>query len=61
MAKRKSDDTLTDAERERRATDAIRRALTTPYKPQSKLVGKTPRARAQKRKARSSPKSRGSA
>jgi hypothetical protein len=29
-----------DEEAERRATDALRRAMTTPYKPQSELVGK---------------------
>lgn len=45
----------TDEEAERRATDALRRALTTPYKPQSKLVGKTPRAKARKRQAAKGP------
>jgi hypothetical protein len=51
-------DQYSDEEAERRATDALRRALTTPHKPQSKLVGKTPRAKARKRQAaKGSPKS----
>ncbi len=29
-----------EEETERRATEALRRALTTPYKPQSEMVGK---------------------
>jgi hypothetical protein len=58
MRQRASEDQYSDAETERRATDALRRALTTPYKPQSKLVGKTPRAKARKRQAaKDSPKS----
>jgi hypothetical protein len=40
MAK-KPDDQRSDSEADRIATDALRRALTTPYKPQSALVGKT--------------------
>jgi hypothetical protein len=32
-----------DEEAERRATDALRRTLTTPYKPQKDMVGKTGR------------------
>jgi hypothetical protein len=36
----KSDAMYSDEEAERRATDALRRALTTPYKPQRELVGK---------------------
>jgi hypothetical protein len=39
MAK-KSKEELSDEEAERRATDALRRALATPYKPQSEMVGK---------------------
>lgn len=39
--KRAANDQLSDAEAERRATDALRRALTTPYKPQSEMkIGK---------------------
>jgi hypothetical protein len=39
--KAKTDDTpYSDGDAERRATEALRRALTTPYKPQSELVGK---------------------
>ena len=34
MAKKRTDDAVSDAEAERRATDALRRALATPYKPQ---------------------------
>jgi len=47
-------------EAERRAADALRRALNTPYKPQRDLVGTTERAKAQarKRKAKSSPKAK---
>lgn len=47
-----------DAEAQRRAFDALRHALNTPYKPQRDLVGTTDRAKAQasKRKAKSSPK-----
>lgn len=49
---------FSDQEVERRATEALRCALTTPYKPQSNLVGKTKRARARKRKLKGLPKSR---
>jgi len=34
MAKKPDDDQLSDKEAEQRATDALRRALTTPYKSQ---------------------------
>jgi hypothetical protein len=34
-------DQYDDDETERRATQALRRALTTPYKPQKEMVGKT--------------------
>jgi hypothetical protein len=44
MAKRA--DEYSDADIERRARSAIRRAFEMPYKPQKELVGKTPRARA---------------
>ena len=38
---RKSADEFSDKETKRRATEALRRALTTPYKPQKEIVGKT--------------------
>lgn len=57
MAK-KPDDELTDAEIERRATEALRRALATPHKPQRELVGKTGRPSPRMRKVKGSPKSR---
>jgi hypothetical protein len=34
------DDLYSDEEAERRATEALRRSLTAPYKPQRELVGK---------------------
>jgi hypothetical protein len=43
MPKRPKDELIDDREAERRATDALRRALTTPYKPQSEMVGKVGR------------------
>ena len=46
----KEADQFTDEEAARRAENALRHALTTPYKPQRELVGKTPRARAMARK-----------
>jgi hypothetical protein len=56
----KTDDQYSDEETERRATEALRRALTTPAKPQKELVGKTERAKKAKRKrsVKSSPKAR---
>lgn len=39
----KDPNTYSEKEAERRATDALRRALTTPYKPQSDMVGKVGR------------------
>lgn len=39
----KNNDQYSDKETERRATDALRRALTTPYKPQGEMVGKVGR------------------
>jgi len=38
-------DEYSDRETERRATDALRRALTTPYKPQRDMVGKVGRSK----------------
>jgi hypothetical protein len=37
----KNRENYTSAEAERRATEALRRALSTPYKPQRSMVGKT--------------------
>jgi hypothetical protein len=48
-----------DEEAARRATDALRRALTTPYKPQRELVGKRRWVISKdKRKPKSAPKAR---
>jgi hypothetical protein len=53
-----ADDQYSEEETERRAREAIRRSFEMPYKPQKELVGRTPRARARKRKAaKGSPKS----
>jgi hypothetical protein len=43
----------TDAEAERRATDALRRALTTPYKPQREMIGKKDRPSPKQKQAAS--------
>jgi hypothetical protein len=43
-------DSYSDKETKQRATDALRRALTTPYKPQSDMVGKVGRKAAAKSK-----------
>jgi hypothetical protein len=60
MRDRGSDDQYSDEETERRATEALRRALTTPPKPQKELVGKTERAKKARRKrsVKSAPKAR---
>jgi hypothetical protein len=51
-----SDDKFAPEETERRAREAIRRSFKMPYKPHKDLVGKTPRARAiRKRKAAKGP------
>lgn len=51
MAKKPSDDSISDQEAEERANAALRRALRTPYKPQSELkLGKKPPKKPQKRK-----------
>ena len=44
------DDTYSDEETERRATQALRHALSTPYKPQREMVGKTKAAEKPARK-----------
>lgn len=48
--RQQDDDQYSDKEAERRAREAIRRSFQMPYKPQSTLVGKTPRAKAMARK-----------
>lgn len=58
MPDRAKDEQYSDKESERRATAALRRALTTPYTPQSKLVGKVGRNAPKKRVKTSTPKSR---
>jgi hypothetical protein len=52
-AKRRQDNEYSDQEAERRAREAIKRSFEIPYKPQSTLVGKTPRAKAMARKRKS--------
>jgi hypothetical protein len=55
--KRNLADEFSEEEAERRATDALRRALTTPYKPQRELVGKKRRVLSRgKRGPKSAPK-----
>jgi hypothetical protein len=54
MGAKRSDESYSDQEAERRTTDALRRALTTPYKPQSDMVGKV--GRVAKQKATKTPK-----
>jgi hypothetical protein len=54
-----NDDQYSDEETERRATEALRRALTTPPKPQREMVGKVGRPRTRrKRPVKSDPKAR---
>ena len=43
MNKKEPEELYSDKEAERRATEALRRALTTPYKPQQSMVGKVGR------------------
>jgi hypothetical protein len=53
------DDQYSDEETERRATEALRRALMTPPKPQKEMVGKVGRLRTKrKRPVKSDPKAR---
>jgi hypothetical protein len=49
----KSDQIFSDAEAERRATAALRRALTTPYKPQRDMIGRVGRSPKRKTKTKS--------
>lgn len=56
--KPKAEDQYTDDEAQRRARETIRHSFALPYKPHKALVGKTPRAKARKRKgAKGFPKS----
>ncbi len=58
---RKPDIAYSDEEAERRATEALRRALTTPYKPQRELVGVKKRAPPKgKKRPKNAPKARAS-
>jgi hypothetical protein len=57
---KETDDQYSDEEADRRFKEAIRRAVTTPHKPQQELAGKTPGARGEaqrRRRAKSRPKS----
>jgi hypothetical protein len=59
MARKTGDDQYSDEETERRATEALRRSLTSPPKPQKEMVGKVGRAKAKrKRPVKSDPKAR---
>jgi hypothetical protein len=55
MSKNPLDESFSDEEADRRATQALRRALTTPYKPQREMVGKVGRPSTRKRKAKKIP------
>jgi hypothetical protein len=55
MSEKRPSDQYTEKEAERRATDALRRALSTPYKPQRKMIGKVGRnAKAKPKRAKES-------
>jgi hypothetical protein len=55
----RDDEQYSDEEAERRATEALRRALTTPPKPQKEMVGKVGRVKSKrKRPIKSAPKAR---
>jgi hypothetical protein len=59
MRNKASDEQYSDEETERRATEALRRSLTTPPKPQKEMVGKVGRPKTKrKRPVKSSPKAR---
>jgi hypothetical protein len=45
------DDTYSDEETERRATEALHRSLTTPPKPQKEMVGKVGRPKAKPKRS----------
>lgn len=50
MVRRPTNDEYSAKETKRRATDALRRALTTPYKPQKEMIGKTGRSSPRKKR-----------
>jgi len=50
MGKSDEDEQYSDEETERRATEALRRALTTPPKPQKEMVGKVGRPRTKRKR-----------
>jgi hypothetical protein len=54
----RDDEQYSDEEAERRATEALRRSLTTPHKPQKEMVGKVGRAQSKRgpRRPKSAPK-----
>jgi hypothetical protein len=57
MSRSRDDDSYSDEETERRATEALRRSLTTPPKPQKEMVGKVGRPKAKRKRAvKSAPK-----
>jgi hypothetical protein len=59
MSNNSDDDKYSDEETERRATEALRRSLTSPPKPQKEMVGKVGRAKAKrKRPVKTAPKAR---
>jgi hypothetical protein len=59
MSNNSDDDKYSDEETERRATEALRRSLTSPPKPQKEMVGKVGRAKGKrKRPVKSVPKAR---
>ena len=59
LSKDQDNEDYSDEEAERRATEALRRALTSPPKPQKEMVGKVGRAKPKrKRLIKSAPKAR---
>ena len=59
MSDQGSDDQYGDEEAERRATEALRRSLTSPPRPQKEMVGKVGRAKVKRRRpVKSAPKAR---
>jgi hypothetical protein len=58
-ASEQPEDTYSDEETERRATEALRRSLTMPHKLQKEMVGKVGRAQSKRRPPpKSAPKTR---
>ena len=56
MSEKENDQHYSDEETERRATDALRRALKTPYHPQKEMIGKTHRSSPSEKPAKNSRK-----